>query len=349
MRARLDRQAMTTSRIRTALPLVVVALAIAATGVANTPASASSRTVVAPYDWPVKPFHMAHPIRANFGDPRTTFLGAPTMHTLMTSNGIFEDHFGIDISVPDGTPVYAVRSGVVGLPNARVVSVDAGGGFITQYWHIIPTVKAGDHVDAYRTVLGHVMKGYEHVHFTELDNGVAVNPLERGHLAPYADGTRPKVASILFRESDTGAELLPEYVHGRVVMIANASDMPALPVPGIWADLPVAPALITWRIERAGDGKVVVPSHTAFDVRETLPSTPFWAHYARGTRQNMANFQTRRAWREPGVYLYKLTTTAFDSNRLPNGIYRLVVTASDIRGNSGSSGQIFIVHNGNPL
>jgi len=332
-----------------ALLVVVAVLALAATGIANTPASASSRAVVAPYDWPVKPFHEAHPVRANFGDPRTTFLGPPTMHTLMTSDGIFEDHFGIDISVPDGTPVYAVRSGVVGLPNARVVSVDAGDGFITQYWHIIPAVKAGDHVDAYRTVLGHVMKGYEHVHFTELDNGVAVNPLAPGHLAPYADTTRPEVAGIWFRASDTGPEILPEYVHGRVVMIANAFDMPALRVPGIWADLPVAPALVTWRIERASDGKVVVPSHTAFDVRQTLPTTPFWAHYARGTRQNMANFRIQRAWREPGVYLYKLTTTRFDSNRLPNGIYRLVVTATDIRGNAGSTRQTFIVHNGSPL
>jgi hypothetical protein len=132
-------------------------------------------------------------------------------------------------------------------------------------------------------------------------------------------------------------------------MIANAFDTPALSVPGVWADLPVAPALVTWRIERAHDGKIAVSTHTAFDVRRTLPTTPFWAHYARGTRQNMATFATQRAWREPGVYLYKLTTTPFDTGHLTNGIYRLVVTATDIRGNSGSIGRTFIVHNGRPL
>ena len=49
------------------------------------------------------------------------------------------------------------------------------------------------------TVLGHVMTGYEHVHFTELDHGVAVNPLAVGHLAPYDDTTKPQVGRISFR------------------------------------------------------------------------------------------------------------------------------------------------------
>jgi hypothetical protein len=123
--------------------------------------------------------------------------------------------------------------------------------------------------------------------------------------------------------------------------------MPALRVPGLWGDLPVAPALITWQIERASDGRVVVPERTAFDVRRTLPSPmSFWQHYARGTRQNMSTFGTQRAWREPGVYLYRLTVAPFDTTRIPNGIYRLVVTARDIRANTGSGAQIFIVRNG---
>lgn len=327
---------------------IVLAAIVVATAISADPAVAGQSTSGGAYNWPVKPFDRAHPVRANFGDPRTTFLGAVGVHTLMTSDGIFEDHFGIDISVPDGTAVYAVRSGVVSLPNARVVSVDAGG-FVTQYWHIVPTVKPGDHVEAYRTVLGHVMKGYEHVHFTELDGGRPVNPLATGHLEPYADSTRPQVAAISFRDADTGPELMPEYVHGRVVMIANAFDMPALDVSGDWAGLPVSPALVTWRIERAKNGRVVIPAHTAFDVRRTLPTSDFWAHYARGTRQNMSNFGGQRAWRVPGVYLYKLTTTPFDTARLGNGIFRLVVTVTDIRGNSGSAGQTFIVRNGNPL
>jgi hypothetical protein len=118
-------------------------------------------------------------------------------------------------------------------------------------------------------------------------------------------------------------------------------------VPGLWADLPVAPALLTWHVERAKDARVLIREQTAFDVRRTLPPPDiFWQHYARGSRQNMTTFNGQRAWREPGVYLYRLTPGAFDTTRIPNGIYRLVVTATDIRGNAGSASQIFIVRNG---
>jgi hypothetical protein len=301
------------------------------------------------YNWPVKPFDRPHPVRANFGDPRTTFFGAPTPHGLMTSNGIFELHFGIDIATPDGTAVYPVRSGVGGLVNGRAVGVDSGNSFVTEYWHIVPAIKPGQKVEAFKTVLGHVMKGYEHVHFTEIDHGRIVNPLAPGHLGPYRDETMPRVSSISFRKSDTGPEVLPEFVHGRVVLIAQAYDMPALPVPGDWNNLPVAPALLTWRVESAKDGKVLLHEQTAFDVRLTLPSEDFWQCYARGTRQNMSNFNGQRAWREPGVYLYKLTRIPFNSARLPNGIYTLRVTATDVRGNHSSSAQVFIVRNGRSL
>ncbi len=301
------------------------------------------------YNWPVKPFDRPHPVRGNFGDPRTTFAGPPTPRGLMTSSGIFALHFGVDISTPDGTAVYPVRSGTATLINARVVAVDSGSGFVAEYWHIVPTVEPGQKVEAFKTVLGHVMKGYGHVHFTEIDHGRIVNPLAPGHLGPYQDTTVPRVSSISFRESDTGPEILPEYVHGRVVLVAQAYDMPSLRVPDDWADLPVAPALVTWRVESAKSGKVVLPERTAFDVRTTLPHDDFWQCYARGTRQNMATFNGQRAWREPGVYLYKLSRVAFDSARIPNGIYILRVTVTDIRGNHSSSGQVFIVRNGQAL
>jgi peptidase M23-like protein len=332
---------------RIVLSLVLLSLGALVVSVAlpTTSASASSRG----YSWPVKPFDRPHPVRANFGDPRTTFNGPPTPRSLMTSTGIFALHFGIDIATPDGTAVYPVRSGVASLINDRVVAVDSGSGFVAEYWHIVPTIKPGQKVEAFKTVLGHVMKGYEHVHFTEIDRGRIVNPLAPGHLSPYDDRTTPRVSSISFRESDTGPDVLPELVHGRVVMIAQAYDLPALRVPGDWADLPVAPALITWHVEHAKDGRVVLRERTAFDVRLTLPDEDFWQCYARGTRQNMANFDGQRAWRVPGAYLYKLTRVPFDTTRLANGIYALVVTATDTRGNRSSTRQVFIVRNGHAL
>jgi hypothetical protein len=298
------------------------------------------------YRWPVKPFDRAHPVRANFGDPRTTFDGPATVRGLMTSNGIFAFHFGIDIAVPDGTAVYAVRSGVATLRGGRTVHVDSGDGFAAEYWHIVPTVRPGDRVVAFVTVLGHVMKDYGHVHFSEYDHGRAVNPLAPGHLGPYDDETRPRITSVAFRAAG-GSEVLPEYVHGRVSIIADAYDRPALAVPGEWASLPVAPARLTWRITRTNNGSVLVPEQLGFDVRATIPNNRvFWSYYARGTRQNMSTFAGQRAWRQPGVYLYELSRRPFDTARLANGMYTLTITATDVRGNHTSMKQAFIVRNG---
>jgi hypothetical protein len=306
----------------------------------------SARAAESSYHWPVKPFDQAHPVRANFGDPRTTFDGPATVQGLMTSGGIFAFHFGVDIAVPDGAAVYAVRSGTASLRGGRTVRVDSGNGFAAEYWHIVPTIRPGDRVVAFVTVLGHVMKDYGHVHFSEFDRGTAVNPLAPGHLSPYDDQTRPRITSVAFRAA-SGSEMLPEYVHGRVTIVASASDRPAIAVPGEWAGLPVAPAKLTWRITRTNNGSVAVPERLAFDVRATIPENRvFWSYYARGTRQNMSTFAGQRAWRQPGVYLYELSRQPFDTTRLANGMYTLTVTATDVRGNHTSTQQAFIVRNG---
>ena len=296
------------------------------------------------YHWPVKPFDRAHPVRANFGDPRTTFDGPATVRGLMTSGGIFAFHFGVDIAVPDRTAVYAVRSGVASLRGGRTVRVDSGRGFATEYWHIVPTIRPGQQVVAFQTVLGHVMKDYGHVHFSEFDHGTAVNPLAPGHLGPYEDKTRPQITSVAFRAG--GSDVLPEYVHGRVTIVVAAYDRPAMTVPGEWAGLPVAPAKLTWRITRTNNGSVALPEQLAFDMRATIPQNRvFWSYYARGTRQNMSTFAGQRAWRQPGVYLYELSRAPFDTARLANGMYTVTVTATDVRGNHSSTQQAFIVRN----
>jgi hypothetical protein len=52
------------------------------------------------YSWPLQPFDRAHPVRAFFNDPRIS--GATKAF-----------HFGVDISAPNGTPVYAVTGRTV--------------------------------------------------------------------------------------------------------------------------------------------------------------------------------------------------------------------------------------------
>lgn len=325
--------------------LVSLLVALAATTTALAAQAASAHAKQAGYGWPVKPFNRPHPIRGSFGDPRTIFTAPPTMDGVMHGGGGFSFHFGVDVSASDGTKVYPVLSGTVTQVTREWVGVDAGGGRSFQYWHIRALVRTGEHVEAGKSVVGTILRGAQHVHFTELDNGRALNPLQRGHLTPYSDSTKPEVEAISFRNAETGPNLMPSFVRGRMILIAEAYDSPALPVPGEWHGMPVAPALVAWKIKGLG-GKLVVPETIAADFRSAIPPNgAFWSYYARGTYQNMSVFGKHYSYRQPGCFLFKLTRTPFDTKRLKDGVYDLVVSVTDIRGNHSSESRRFTVHN----
>ena len=291
-------------------------------------AAAFSAPAQAAYHWPVKPFDREHPIRGSFGDPRTLFFGPPTRDTLLHGEGDFQFHFGVDISAPNGTPVYPVQSGVVTRVTDEEIDVAGAGGLAFQYWHLRAAVRSGERVTAYSTVLGRIMKPCGHVHLTELDHGVIVNPLQPGHLTPYTDRTAPTVTAIDIHRNS-----------GAIDLEATAQDMPSTPVHGAWHDLPVTPALLEWRVVDAA-GRDIVPTRIVYDVREHLPAqSTFWSVYARGTHQNMTTFTHFYAYRQPGVYLFRLGDVT-----LRSGTYRVIVTAVDIRGNHGSREQRLVVH-----
>jgi Peptidase family M23 len=296
------------------------------------------------YAWPIKPFDRPHPVRGVFADPRTSFAGPPTRAGL-NGRGVFSYHQGIDISAPAGTAVYPVRSGVVHLMSGQTVVVTSDSGEAFEYWHIVPSVREGQRVTAFESVLGRILPGgTEHVHLTELQDGRPINPLAPGHLTPFVDRTSPTLDRAVYVSVDKGREVLPEFLHGRVELVVSASDTTALPVPGRWSGLPIVPARITWRIERAKDGRVVAPEREAFDARERLPGAAFWDTYARGTRQNAANFAGHKMMRQPGVYLFTLSGS-LDTKALPDDIYVLVATATDTRGNAGTGRFVFTIHN----
>jgi hypothetical protein len=320
---------------------VSVLLSILST--AARPATAAAASSVRPYGWPVAPFDVQHPVRGVLGDPRTVYHGPPTRTTLYHGSGSFSFHMGVDICAPDGTPVYAVADGAVSNLNSEKVVVDSGGGNRFEYWHIRPAVHKGQHVTARRTVLGRILRGAGHVHLTEISAGTVTNPLLPGHLTPYNDKTAPSVGSIRFQSSDESAPILANFVRGRVGVIVEAYDTPSLPVRGEWRDMPVTPSRLSWRVE-TWNGKVVIPEAIGWDVRSTIPSNAdFWKHYAHGTYQNMAVFAPHFSWGQPGSYLFRLAT--LDTRRLTDNVYRLVVTASDIRGNHATSAVRFSVHN----
>ncbi len=297
------------------------------------------------YCWPVKPFDQQHPVRGGFGDPRMVFRVPPTQRGLITGDGAFSFHFGVDISAADGTTVYPVVSGTVSQVTKDWVGVDTGGGRNFQYWHIKAAVKKGNQVEARTTELGTILPDCGHVHLSELQKGASINPLTAGHLTPYADKTTPRVEAITFRAAGVGGDVLPNFLRGSVELIAEAYDTPSIAVPGEWEGMPVAPALLTWRIQNLG-GKVVVKEQVAVDFRATIPANKlFWSYYARGTYQNCCVFGPHYSFRQPGCFLFKLTRTPFDTKSIPDGVYDLVVTATDIRGNVGSRSRRFTVHN----
>ncbi len=146
--------------------------------------------------------------------------------------------------------------------------------------------------------------------------------------------------------------MLPGHLGGRVFFVTDAVDPPGPDVDAPRRQMPLVPALITWRVERWDplydhwQRVVVIPTRIAVDFRSTLPhARDFWRVYARGTYQNAATFFRYHDSIGPGSYLFKLTPRAFDTHALADGTYDLVVTASDIAGNRGSLRQRFTIDN----
>ena len=295
------------------------------------------------YGYPVKPFDREHLIRANFGDPRMQFHGPPTKDTLMHANGSFSFHQGVDISASGGTAVYPVVDGTVTFVSTEWIRVTSGDRAF-EYWHIRPQVRKGQHVTARQTLLGRVTKISNHVHLTEYEGGKVVNPLVPGRLTPYSDSTPPVVRAITFRRTDGGADVLPIFVRGRVEIVVDAEDTPTAAGFRKWYG-PVTPALITWRIHSFRTDRDVVRERVARDVRNGVPrNSSFWHAYARGTYQNQMVWGNHYSYLERGTYLFKLAQQ-FDTRTLRDGVYDLIVKATDVRGNTGSQTLRFTVHN----
>src|SRR2546423_1419812 len=157
--------------------------------------------------------------------------------------------------------------------------------------------------------------------------GWPVEPFDRQHPGPgyFSDPRSPRIERIVL--SRGRREIDPEQIKGAVDLVVEAFDRPAMRVPDPkWRDMPVAPALIRWRIVRFG--KAVVPWTNAVDFRSTLlPDNQFTRIYAPGSRQNHP--------KKPGLYRFFLAR-AWKSGDHPSGEYRLDVEASDIERNKAT-------------
>jgi murein DD-endopeptidase MepM/ murein hydrolase activator NlpD len=267
------------------------------------------------YAWPLKPFQAPHPIRGSFGDPR---------YHLGTESALSSFHFGVDVAAADGQAVYAVEPGYVHAYAARV-TITARTGREFGFWHVRPVVRTGVRVRAHQ-LIGHVIRGWGHVHFAERYRGEYRDPLRKGALTPYYDRTVPVVDDVrLLRDDGSGVD--PNRVSGAVSVVVRASDAPQLPPPAPWDVARLAPALVYWTLTGPTGG--LVEWYTVADFQFRIPPTDMYGWiYAAGTYQNKAH--------RPGNYLYwaahSLDTTAF-----PDGRYTLTISAADDRWNIGTA------------
>ena len=267
------------------------------------------------YAWPIQPADQQHAIRGAFDDPRSG-LGP---------GGLVERsfHFGVDISAPDGTPVYAVEPGTV-YRYADAVDVKQPDGREFAYWHVIAAVAEHSYVDA-GDLLGFVRPPWGHVHFAEFDGATYVNPLRRDGLEPFTDDTAPVVGPIVVHTED-----------GRLDATVEAYDTPPIAPPPPWENSRWTPALVRWRLLR--DDREVLPWRVVADFRGALlPAQDYDSVYAPGTTQNGPD--------SPGRYVFWLAH-GLDVRGLPEGSYELDVAAEDTRGNIGTGSVSFMLGGG---
>jgi hypothetical protein len=268
----------------------------------------------ATYGWPLKPFDRQHPVRSFFDDPRQEGTEASSFH------------FGIDISAPDGTAVYAVAPGVVRLQPDAVALVAETGDRVFSYWHVNAVVADQTAVEAGQEIAT-IKPGFGHVHFTEIHAGRYVNPLRPGGIVPYVDATSPTVVA-LFAAVGT-RKLSFEKLRGSFDLLVDCYDTPPPPLPAPpWNLTRVAPALIRWRL--VPEGSTSAPWHTAIDFRSYLaPRETFASVYAPWTTLNTPGRPAR---------LVYYVAHRWSSARVPDGRYRLQVAVFDSQGNSARAG-----------
>jgi hypothetical protein len=151
-------------------------------------------------------------------------------------------HVGIDIQAYDSRHVYALQSG-----RAHIIESSGAeervqvGSYI--YWHVNLSVREGQSVRAFSTVLGTVKKGFGHLHLSEVSGGRYLNPLRPGGrvLVPWRENEPPVLGRPRFL---SGGRVLIQAFDPQTFRTFTTYNTPVL-----------APAAVGYRVlDRRGHG-----------------------------------------------------------------------------------------------
>ncbi len=221
--------------------------------------------------------------------------------------------------------------------------------------------------------IGWTWEGGWHVHLSEFvittGASIVVNPLRPGgKLHPFVDRAAPQIREIRFyapatpswtRRPKTSVARLPQEgerlnrnrLSGLVDVRACVSDPQSfigwfreLP----WLAAPHHPFRLAVTIRDVRTGRAV-RRREVFRAEQML-GLPAGRHFAPGTEQNLpANgcMRFHSSVRCDGIYWFRLFPLRFwDTTRLPDGRYRVVVRAWDVAGNLGSAEAEVTIANG---
>ena len=141
-------------------------------GASKSTSKSSSSFSSSPYSWLV-----AHPL-PNLKRVSSDFGGR-------TMTGRAENHSGLDMSAPSGTPIYATGPGIVtksgwGTGYGQYVEINHGNGYLTRYAHASRLIaRVGDRVEAGEHIANVGCTGRctgPHLHYEVVKDGQRKNP-----------------------------------------------------------------------------------------------------------------------------------------------------------------------------
>ena len=291
------------------------------------------------HGWPVTPFFATHRITGVFSEFRNTGSS---------------DHFhnGTDIPMPDGSPVYPVYNGTVA--SLSPTGTDAFvrvrynvNGLIKSdaYVHINPNplLQVGDSVYAYQTVLGNILTGQGHVHFTNGLVGSEINGIRpNGGLTPFIDNYKPGIQSVRFFIDGTNTEFQNNRVSGGVDIRVQIADTTAADPSGISSSTINNGTYIAGYKILSADRSTVVYEPPSAGVRfrfDTKPNDSYVGNvYAPGSDLSTHIYSVTNG--DGADYInstHVVSNNAWNTLNVPIGNYTAMVFSKDTRANADTA------------